>query len=279
MQSKIRILSILNLLALLVHISFSYATQFKLINKKTVGEVSDQYTSLFTPAGFTFAIWSLIYLSLIAFCIYHIIMAYRQVPVYYPNQDISRMGGLFMFNNLAAAGWLLAWTQEKTGLSLILILFQLFSLIMIHLLTDIYNPRRSFASKLLTQFPLSIYLGWISIATIANTAIFLSSINWNGAGLGFSAITWTRVMIAVAVFITLVVVLLRSNVFFGLVVIWALYGIIGKLQTVNTPGYNEIIQTAWIAIAVVGVVCVIQGIKNAGRSKVKNPFPEAVSIK
>ncbi len=279
MQNKIRTLSILNLLSLLVHISFSYATQFKLINKKTVGEISDQYTSLFTPAGFTFAIWGLIYLSLIAFCIYHLIMAYRQVPVYYPNQDISRMGGLFMFNNLAAAAWLLAWTQEKIGLSLILILFQLFTLIMIHLLTDIYNRRRNFNSKLFTQFPLSIYLGWISIATIANTAVFLSSINWNGAGLGLSAITWTRIMIAAAVFITLIVVLLRNNVFFGLVILWALFGIIKKLQMVNAIAYSEIIQTAWIAIAVVGVMCIIQSIKNAGSGKIRHRYPEAVPVK
>lgn len=279
MQNKIRILSVINLLSLLIHISLSYATRFKLVNKKDVGEISDQYTSLFTPAGFTFAIWGLIYISLLAFCVYHLIMAYRHVPVYYPNQDISRMGGLFMFNNLVAVAWLLAWTQEKIGLSLILILFQLFTLIMIHLLTDIYNPRRSFASKLFTQFPLSIYLGWISIATIANTAVFLSSINWNGAGFGFSDITWTRIMIAVTVFITLIVVLLRRNVFFGLVIIWALYGIIKKLQTVDAATYNEIIQTAWIAIAVVGVVCVIQSIKNAGNSKIKRRFPEAISVK
>jgi hypothetical protein len=279
MQIKTRILSIINLLSLLVHIFLSYATQFKLVNKKDVGEISDQYTSLFTPAGFTFAIWGLIYVSLLAFCIYHIIMAFRHVPVYYPNQDISRIGGLFMFNNLAAAAWLLAWTQEKLGLSLVLILFQLFTLVMIHLLTDIYNPRRSIISKIFTQFPLSIYLGWISIATIANMAVFLSSISWNGFGIGYSAITWTRIMIATAVFITLLVVLLRNNVFFGLVIIWALFGIISKLKAINAVSYAEIIQTAWIAMSVVALICVIQFIKNAGSNRLRDRFPEAVSVK
>lgn len=279
MQSKIRALSIINLLALLVHIFFSYATQFRLINNHDVGEISHQYTSLFTPADFTFAIWGLIYISLLAFCIYHVIMAFRHVPVYYPNQDISRIGGLFLLNNLAAAAWLFAWTHEQIGVSLFLIFLQLFSLIMIHSLIGIHNPKRGIASKIFTQFPLSLYLGWISIATIANTAVFLSTINWSGFGLGISAVTWTRIMIAAAVFITLLVVLLWNNVVFGLVILWSLYGIISNPQLKTTTVYAEIIQTAWIAIVIVGLICIIQLVKNINSGKSAKRFPESVLVK
>ncbi|MGC4035501.1 MAG: hypothetical protein QM764_06030 [Chitinophagaceae bacterium] len=277
MQSKIRILSVINLLALLVHIFFSYATQFKLVNTKDVGQISDQYVSLFTPAGFTFAIWGFIYVSLLGFCMFHIFLAFSRVPAYQSNQDISRIGGLFMFNNLAAAAWLLAWTHNRIGFSLGLIWFQLITLIAIHSLINIHNPRRQSASKVFTQFPLSIYLGWISIATIANTAVYLTSANWDG--FGYSAIIWTRIMIGAAVLITLLVVLLWYNVFFGLVVIWALYGIIRKLQMTNAITYADIIQTAWISIAIVSIVCIIQFIKNLGMKKIQQRFPEAIPVK
>jgi len=279
MQSKIRSLSILNLVVLAIHISISYATQLKLVNTKDAGEVSNQYTSLFTPAAITFAIWGVIYIALTAFCIYHIIMAFTYLPYHSANQDIHRIGAFFIFNNLAAAAWLLAWTHQHILYALVIIFFQLFTLIIIHLQTGIHNPSQPPGSKIFTQFPLSIYLGWISIAAIANTAVYLTMIKWDGFGSGYSAITWTRIMIAFAVFITLTVVLFRRNVFFGLVVLWALYGIISKLKNTNASAYTEIIQTAWIGMVIVGLVCIIQFVKNVSTGKKQPRFPEAGSIK
>ena len=276
-----RVLAVLNLLALAIHISLSYATQFKLVNTKDVGQISDQYTSLFTPAGITFAIWGLIYVALIMFCIYHLIVAFSAAEPHHPaNKDINHIGVWFILNNLGAAAWLVAWTHEQIAASLGLIFFQLVTLIIIHMRTGIHATRRELASRIFTQFPLSIYFGWITIATIANTAIWLSANGWDGFGLGYSAITWTRVMIAIAVFITLLVVLTRRNVFYGLVIVWALYGIITKRQATGATEYVEIIQTAWIGLALVSFICVVQLFRNIiTRKEVNTRFPEAVAIK
>lgn len=278
-MNKIRALSILNLVALAVHISLSYATQFKLVNTKDVGEISNQYASLFTPAGFTFAIWGLIYVLLIAFCIYHILMAFTKNVLYPANRHVQVIGPWFIVNNLGAAAWLLVWTDNQIAASAALILLQLITLIVIHLRLGIHDVKESAGSKIFTQLPLSIYLGWITIATIANISIYLFSIQWDGFGLGYSAVTWTRIMIAVAVVITMLVVLLRNNVAYGLVVIWALYGIISKLNSTGAGTYAPLIQTAWIAIGIVAIICVIQLIKNINVKKFRHRFPEAVPVK
>jgi hypothetical protein len=278
MMKKTKTLSVLNLIALLVHISLSYATQLKLINKNDVGEVSGHYTSLFTPAAITFSIWGIIYIALVAFCIYHVIMAYRFLPDHPANEDVQRIGYWFFVNNLAAAVWLIVWTNELITASLLLIFLQLVTLINIHLRTGIHDTGSSIASKIFTQFPLSIYFGWITIATIANTAIYLVSINWNG--FGYSAATWTQAIIAVAVIITLLVVLIRGNVSYGLVILWALYGIILKLQASNASQYASIIQTAWIGMGLVSFTAVVQLFRNVlSREAGHSRFPETSALK
>ncbi|MGN6438848.1 MAG: hypothetical protein ACTHMM_20050 [Agriterribacter sp.] len=269
----IRFFSVLNLVALVVHIFFSYGTQLKLFNAKDVGEISDQYNSLFTPAGVTFAIWGLIYFMLLLFCIYRIASAWKKDITHIANRDTLGTGAWFTANNLAAAAWLIAWTNDKTGLSVYLIFFQLICLVVIHVRLGLYNPSRSAVSSIFTQIPLSIYFGWITIACIANTAVYLKSIGWDGWGYPDSV--WTVVMIGLAVLLTVIIVLSRRNVSFGLVVIWALYGIISKRQAIDAAIYEEIIKAAWIGIALVGAVCIVRLAMNFGRHEAPKTFPLA----
>ena len=271
-MKKIKARTIFNLLALLLHISFSYLTQFKLINTLDVGEVSDKYDSVFTPAGITFAIWGVIYLALLLFCIYHIVMAYRHTVNHPANEDTSRIGAWFILNNLGAAAWLLAWTSEKISISLVLIIFQLITLIVINLRAGIHNPLRTINDKIFTQFPLSIYFGWVTIATIANASIYFLASGWDG--FGYDHIYWSRIMIGIAVFLTALVVFIRRNVFYGLVIIWALYGIILKRQLNDVNMFASIIKTAWTGLGIVALICLVQFVKNIGTKKNLSPLSE-----
>lgn len=257
-MKKLRLLAILNLVFLLIHIFISYSTQFKLLNNKDVGEVSSDYPSLFTPAGITFAIWGLIYLALFAFAIYHIIQTYRKPADHSANVDLVKIGPWFIINSVATSSWLIVWTNEWLLFSVTLIFIQLISLIIINLRLNIYAGSRELQSKLFTQFPISIYFAWITIATIANTSSYLAALGFSA---GLDAITWTVIMISIAVLITVMVVLLRKNIFYGLVVIWALYGIVLK----RTEAGNEqaIINTAWAGLVATSVVCIVQLIRNA----------------
>lgn len=270
---RIRILAILNLLALFAHILLSYLTQFRLISERDVGQVSDSYDSLFTPAGITFAIWGVIYTSLLFFCVYHIRIVYKYPDNHPANKAIHRIGAWFILNNIGAALWLVMWTREMIAISVGLIFFQLITLIIINIRLCIHNPNNSAESKIFTQFPLSIYFGWLTIATIANTSVFLLSTGWNGLGFNYTPIEWTRIIVGVAVFLTVIIVFARRNVFFGLVVIWALYGIILKRQSINAAMYAELIKTTWIGLGIVAMSCIFQFIWNITSKKSAPLFP------
>lgn len=272
-MNKIKSLAIFNALCFILHISLVYMMQFKMVNSSDVGEVSSRYETLFTPASITFAIWGVIYTSLAILCLYHVIMAFKHDKDHPANIDLLRISGLFIFNNLAAAGWLIAWTNEQILLSLVLMLVQLLSLISIHFRLKIVDRNREAGSLICTQWPLSIYLGWIAVATILNVSSYLVSINWNGAGI--SHIHWTVILIAATVFIALLMIFTRKNVSFGLVVIWTLYGIILKRQAESPEVYQLIIMTAWAGIAVTTIGCLIQFTLNVLYKRPGPHFPEA----
>ncbi|HEX2630910.1 MAG TPA: DUF6064 family protein [Chitinophagaceae bacterium] len=255
-MQKIKALAILNAISFILHLGIVYMTQNKMLNTKDVGEVSDQFTSFFTPADFTFAIWGIIYTCLGIFCLYHIVMAYKHQKVNPANVDLVAIGPWFIFTNLASAAWLWAWTNEQLLLSVALIFVQLLSLIIIHARLGIHMPLRSAGSKTCTEFPLSIYFGWISIATVANTATYLVSIGWDGAGI--PAVTWTMIALAVIISLTVLMVMLRKNIAFGLVAMWGLYGIVYRLTGFDTNEYQDLINIAWGGIALIMLLCLLQ---------------------
>lgn len=257
---NIRLLSILNAASLAIHIALSYLTQMKLVGNRDVGEVSDRYESLFTPAGFTFAIWGVIYILLTAFAVYHIVSAYRKSPEHSSNRDLKRIGYSFIINNIATALWLVAWTGEQLAVSVGLILVQLITLMTIHNRLYIHDATRSLQSRLFTQLPLSVYFGWISLATIANISAWLTSIGWNGWGV--SGINWTITMVAIAAMLSVWIINRRRNVFFGLVTIWGLYGIATKRLEISESQFKPIILVAYGAMVLVAIACIFGLIRN-----------------
>ena len=266
-MTYVRRLSVYNLIAFLLHLLTTSLIQFKIINKQTVGDVSDKYPSLFTPAGITFSIWSLIYLSLALFAVYHLLMAYRKPETHGANNDLKKTGYLFIINNIATAAWLIAWVNEYLSVTVVLIIIQLITLILLHNKLCIHDATRHMLSKICTQFPISIYFAWITIATIANISTYLTAINWSGWGI--SNINWTITMIGVALIISSWVMNRRLNVFYGLVIIWALYGIILKRQESGADEFEIIIYTAYASMVIVAFHMLIAFIRNM-RKKTPN---------
>lgn len=206
------------------------------INNKTTGELSDSYPNLFVPAGITFSIWGVIYLLLLGYCI----VQFRS-----SNQiAIAGTGKLFALSCILNASWILAWHYQKLPLSLLIMLALLVTLIMINLFL------KGFQANLI-KAAFGIYLGWISIATIANVTALLVHYDWNGFGL--TDVTWTIIMISAGALIASVSILNLRNPFIGLAVIWAFTGIIIKRQ----DDYMSIVITAAIAILIVGIAMVV----------------------
>ena len=246
---KTKTLAILNSISLASLLIISYLTQQDSFSDLNVGEVSAKYETAFAPASVTFAIWGLIYASLTAFCIFHVIKAFNSDKTEQADVDIVAIGWLFIINTLATGAWLIAWINEEIALSVILILIQLITLTLISIRAHIANPERPLSTKIFTQFPLSIYFAWICVATIANISAYLVSINWNWFGISNSY--WVIIMIGVTTLLSLFMIVVRRNIFFGLVILWALYGIALKREQVDEVLFQEVIKAAWAAFIIV----------------------------
>jgi hypothetical protein len=188
------------------------------IGGQTTGEISATYPSLFTPAGFTFSIWGLIYLSLAVFVVYQALPAQRE------SQEILRVGLWFKLSCLANTLWIFAWHYDFLFISLVLMIGILITLIQIF---------RSFdaSTSQLVRFPFSLYTGWITVATIANFSVLQTA--WGLNDWGISAVQWTWLKLAIAGAIGVIVVCRTRNTVFLAVIAWAAFGIFSK-QT-ETP--------------------------------------------
>ena len=197
-------LKILNLFAFLATIAVNAMANALPINGKTTGELSDLYPNLFVPAGLTFSIWGLIYLLLAAFIVYQVAAPGRNAADF-----LQRIGPLFILASAANIGWIFLWHYQRVPASLVVMLVLLASLMAIYLRLEIGVQASSWREKLLVQLPFSVYLGWITVATIANVTAVLVHSGWDR--FGASEQFWTVVVLAVATAITLAVLFTRRS--------------------------------------------------------------------
>ena len=185
------------------------------INGLSTGEVSALYPTLFTPAGLTFSIWGVIYLFNLAFLIHQVYKAF-----YLEENFDPRLNQGFFFICITNSVWIVAWHRLAIGYALFLIILLLVFLIA----TYWQSTRPRYKSEYFTEYVnFSIYLGWLSVATIANSAIYLTTVGVSAYGQ--SAGILTLVMIAIAIALAIFFILGQSNYWYALVILWASYGI------------------------------------------------------
>ncbi len=222
------------------------------INGMTTGEISDAYPNLFTPPGFTFAVWGVIYLALAAFVLYQLgVLGDSRERVMSAR---SRVGWWFAVSCAANIGWILLWHHQMVAMSVVVMIVLLASLAAIwrslRIGSELSGRARAFGAV-----PFSIYLGWISVATIANVSALLVDLGWNGFGL--SEQLWAVIMIVVALALTSWFVLSQRDAAFGLVVAWAFTGILVKHLTVFESSYMGLVVAAAASIAAIAIEVII----------------------
>lgn len=243
---KANLLRLGNIIVYVVTIAVnSLAGSTTLLNGRTTAAVSDAYPTLVTPAGYVFSIWGVIYLLLLAFVIYQVLPSQRDKP--YQKQ----IGALFILSSLFNVVWLFLWQYDYIALSVIVMFALLATLIAIYVRLGIGKTKAPLTERLLIRLPFSVYLGWITIATIANVSAALVSVNWDGFGL--SPQTWAILVLAVAAIIAVAVIVTRKDVAYSLVLIWALAGI-----AVKQSMYPDIVLTAEIIIVIIAVVLAVR---------------------
>lgn len=196
------------------------------LNDRSTGEISDLYPVLFTPAGYVFSIWGLIYLLLAGFSIYQALPAQRD------NRRLDGIRTWFIASSVFNIVWLFLWHYDWIPLSLLAMFGLLVSLIVIYLRLVPGRREAGLAEKVFLDLPFSVYLGWISVATIANFSIVLYSLGWNGWGL--SPVTWTIIMLLVGTVLGGAMLFRNGDVAYTLVLVWAFAGITVR-QMENSP--------------------------------------------
>jgi hypothetical protein len=194
------------------------------INGRTTGELSDLYPNLFVPAGITFSIWGVIYLALALLMVYQVYALIRREIT--SSLFLIRISWWFVVSCVLNMGWIIAWHYEVVWLSVVIMLLLLCVLIRIYQRLDIGSCCTRAGEKYFVFLPFSLYLGWISIAFIANMTAFLVDINWQGFGL--SQVFWTVTVIIAGIVLAFLVLFRKKDIFYPLAVVWALTGIVIK---------------------------------------------------
>lgn len=217
------------------------------INGIGTGAVSDSYPNLFAPAGFTFAIWGIIYVLLAIFVLHSFKIFHRQ-DNQIAEEKMDQILALFSLSSILNSIWIFTWHYGLIWLSMILMILILLCLIQIRRL--LVRQKISRFESWVFKLPFTVYFGWITVATIANATTLLVDVNWNGFGLSES--WWTAIIVLVGAWIGGTTLAKFRDYGYGIVLIWAYFGILMK-HIGAAPGfasaYPEVIVAVGLSIA------------------------------
>lgn len=259
-----RTLQILNGFALIVTIVMNYLSNTGIFNGKTMADISVKYGNYFTPAGYAFSIWGLIYLLLLGFVIYQGRSLFKPVK---EDNTVAQIGWWFIISCVANSLWVVVFLNDYILLSVVLIGVLLFSLLKIVINTGMELDNPPLKEFAFVWWPFCIYSGWVSVAIIANIAVYLTKIGWNGFGI--SEAIWAVIMIILAGIINIFMIWNRNMREFAAVGVWALIAI-----AVANEGVNSVVFWTSIAVAVLVFLNIsIHGYRN----RKSNPFFQIIS--
>lgn len=233
---------ILNILALIAALVLNGLATSLPLGGRTTAEISDSFNSLFVPAGYVFSIWGLIYLALIGFAVF------QALPAQQNNRWVRATGWWFALSSLANALWIVFWHSGFYPLTLVVMLTLLASLLVIYRRLAALGHADT-VTRWFGQFPFSLYLGWISVATVANASAVFVDLGWDGSPL--SPVTWTVTMIAVAATLALLMLYCYRDLTYAGVIVWALIGIL-----IKQAAYAPIVTACLVAIGAMGVIAI-----------------------
>jgi translocator protein len=233
--------TILNIGALVAVLLVNWLANALPLNGKDTGQLSDQYPILTVPAGYAFAIWSLIYLGLLGFALY------QSLPNQRNNPRIARITPLFLISCLANIGWLFTWHYEILSLNIVLMLVLLSSLIGIYGQLRADGAQISNGERWLVWVPFSLYMGWITVATIVNLTVVLYAAGWQNTGTQGAALASLLLVVAAVIAVTLA--RRFDDPAYALLVVWALVAV-----AIKQAGVMLVAATAWVVAAVVALV-------------------------
>lgn len=240
----------INLLAALFALIVNILSNALPINGLNTGEISDRFEVYFVPAGYVFSIWGVIYIGWIAFVIFQFRPSQKESP------RLRRLAYWFALSCVFNAAWLFCWHYEQFGLSVLVMLALLATLIISYLRLDVGRLKVSASERWSVDVPFGLYLGWVSVAAIANITSFLYFIQWNGFGIDPQV--WAVIMLTVASALGLLMAVTRRDAAYLLVFVWAFAGIALKQSATAL-----VADAAWGAAAIALGLALISLVRSA----------------
>ncbi len=207
------------------------------LNGKNTADISNQFPVYFVPAGYVFSIWGIIYLGWIAFVIFQLLPKQKASP------RLRALGFWFALSCVFNAAWLFCWHYEIFGLSVVVMLALLGSLIAAYTRLNVAQAKVGRLEKWCVDIPFSVYLGWITVATVANISDWLYSIGWTGFGIDPQI--WALIMLTVATLLGLTMALTRQDAGYLLVLVWAFVGIAIKQSAAILVSATAVVAAAF----------------------------------
>ncbi|MGW6663797.1 TspO/MBR family protein [Peribacillus sp. NPDC055009] len=238
------LISIINLIFYLFVVTMNFSANYLPLNGQTSGEISDKLDVLFTPAGYVFSIWGLIYFLLAIWVFRQFLSKHQNSPAYKASFP------WFALSCVLNGAWLLAWHYEHFLLSVFIIIALLATLMVI------YTNVKKVKHESFDLFPFSVYTGWVSVATIADISYYLTYIKWDGFGVSSS--TWTIVLLIAATILAFVFAGKNRDWCYPLVFVWAFIGIGIR----NSSAYPVITDISYILAVITFIVSITIFIKS-----------------
>ena len=252
-----KLLSILNLLSIVAIIYWNYLVATGFINNRDMAELSNNINSLFTPANYAFSIWSIIYLMLTINAVWIVVKAFKGNR----NKDLISATIYLPLAHLASGLWLYFWQTEQYAVSVfcMLAIFLFLMVLIVKLNMQKWDAPASTIGLL--WWPISLYSGWITAATVTNIAAYLKVNDFQWL---FSEATWTIIILVITTLVYLYMISSRYMRMYGAVGIWALIAIaIRHIDTLPNIAY-----TAIACAVVIALISAVQGFKY----RKQNPF-------
>ena len=240
------------LISFLLMIAVNALANILPLNGLTTGDAANRYPNLFTPAPITFAIWGVIYLALTFYVVFQLLPGKAQTDR--ARQTVlEKIGKLFIFSSIMNAAWIFTWHYQLIPLSMVVMVLILVSLMRIGWL--LREPHCSPAEEVALRIPFGLYFGWITVATIANAAVLLVSLGWDGFGIAQPV--WMAIIVAVGAVIAAVTMYTVRSVAYGLATLWAFAGILNRHLSVQwyAGQYTLVVVATSIALGV--LLCMV----------------------
>lgn len=238
-MAKDTLRQIVNLFSVILALTVNVLASTLPLNGQNTGEVSDRFQVFFVPAGYVFAIWGIIYIGWIAFTIYQFL------PTQKENPRLRKLGYLFALSGIFNAAWLFCWHYNQFGLSVLVMLILLGLLIASYLKLNVGQTTVSAIEKWCVDISFSVYLGWITVATVANITDYLYLIGWNGFSIAPQV--WAVIMLIVASLLGVAMAVTRHDSGYVFVLVWSFVGIAVK-QSVAPLVANSALVLALVAL-------------------------------